>query len=163
MARERAPTTQTVPRTVGDLMRKDVVTVHPSASVRELALLLRRGGVSGVPVVDEDRRVLGTVSVTDLTWLSDLFVPDSSSAEERGRASRHLDEETVRDVMTPDVFGVARNATLAELAAFFSRTGLGRAVVLEDGKLVGIVSAIDLLGATADEPRASTTQAPSEF
>lgn len=42
---------------------------------------------------------------------------------------------------------------LAELAGFFSRTGLGRAVVLERGKLVGIVSVIDLLGSIADRAR----------
>ena len=54
--------------------------------------------------------------------------------------------------MTPDVFGVEPDATIAELAAFFARTGLGRAPVLEDGKLVGIVSVIDLLTILADLP-----------
>jgi len=55
--------------------------------------------------------------------------------------------------MTPDVFGVEPGSSLAQLAAFFSRTGLGRAVVLEHGKLVGIVSVIDLLGWIADQVR----------
>jgi predicted transcriptional regulator len=56
----------------------------------------------------------------------------------------------VRDVMSPDVFGVEPDSSLAELARFCSRTGLGRAVVLEHAKLVGIVSVIDLLGLISD-------------
>jgi CBS domain-containing protein len=52
--------------------------------------------------------------------------------------------------MTGDVFGVAPDATISDLAAYFARTGLGRAVVLENGELRGIVSVSDLLGALAN-------------
>lgn len=138
-------------------MQREVVTVSPSASVRELALLLRRSGVSGAPVVDQDRALVGTVSVSDLMWLSDLFASGKREGRDRGSAVEQIDQRKVRDVMTPDVFGVTPDASLADLAAFFARTGLGRAVVLEDGKLVGIVSVIDLLGVLADQPAGPET------
>jgi CBS-domain-containing membrane protein len=138
-----------VPCTVAGLMREEVVTVSPSDSIRKLTQTLRRHGVSGVPVVEGDRRVVGTVSVSDLMWLSEWFA-EGGRANETGVAE-HLDEKKVRDVMTPDVFGVGPEASLAELARFFARTGLRRAVVLDHGKLVGIVSVIDLLDLIADQ------------
>ena len=146
----KVPKTGSGPSTVADLMRRDVVTVSPATTVRELVDLLRRHGISGAPVVDQARRVVGMVSETDLMWLADWFAEEPGSYGVRSRAAEHLDQKTVGDVMTADVFGVGSRASLAELAAFFARTGLGRAVVLEDGKLLGIVSVIDLLGVLAD-------------
>jgi CBS domain-containing protein len=138
-----------------DIMRQPVVTISPTASLRELISLFRRSGVSGVPVVDIERNVLGTVSVTDLLWLSDLLTEEEEGGGATARAAKKLDETTVRDVMTPDVFGVEPHASLAEVGAFFARTGLGRAVVLDGGQIVGIVSVIDLLSLLAGEPELS--------
>lgn len=132
-------------------MRQPVVTVSPTAPLRELISLFRRSGVSGVPVVDIQGAVLGTVSVSDLLWLSDRLTAAREDGSSLARAARELDRTTVRDVMTPDVFGVEPQASIAEVGAFFARTGLGRAVVLDEGKIVGIVSVIDLLGLIADQ------------
>jgi CBS-domain-containing membrane protein len=140
-----------VPSTVADLMRRDVVTVSPAASIRELAALLRSAGVSGVPVVEEGR-VVGTVSVTDVMWLGDARSLFEGDAAQRAAAARRLSERTVRQVMTADVFGLQPEASLAELAAFFARSGLGRAIIQKEGKLLGIVSVTDLLGLIADAP-----------
>jgi CBS domain-containing protein len=148
MRAETALATRSLPTTVADLMRRNVVTISPSASIRELVNLLRQNSISGVPVVEAEHNVVGTVSVSDLMWLSDWL--EAGATSDRASATEHLEERTVRDVMTPDVFGVEPEASLTELARFFSRTGLGRAVVLDQGELVGIVSAIDLLGLIAD-------------
>ena len=143
--------TRYVRSTAVDIMRQPVTTVSPTASLRELISLFRRSGVSGVPVVDMQRKVVGTVSVTDLLWLSDWLAGKEEDSADPARAARNLDETTVRDVMTPDVFGVEPHASLIEVGAFFARTGLGRAVVLDGGKVVGIVSVIDLLALLADQ------------
>lgn len=134
--------------TVADVMRREVVSVSPSLPLRELALLLMRRAVSGAPVVDDSGAVIGMVSVSDLIWESDTLPLDR--VDPLGRVASAWSRRTVADIMTPDVFGVDRDDTLADLARFFARTGLRRAVVLEDGALVGIVSAIDLLGTVAD-------------
>lgn len=141
------------PRTVAALMHTDVVTVSPAASIRELATLLHRHRISGVPVLDDDGTVVGTASVTDLMWLSELIAPARTDPEARARR-RELDERTVRDIMTPDVFGVGPDATVGELARFFTRTGLHRALVMDGGRLVGIASVTDLLGLAAEQPTA---------
>ena len=81
-------------------METEVVTISPAASIRELVDVLRRFAISGVPVVDEDRRVVGTVSTTDLIWRGHWFAPGSGYLEE-DRGARGLDEGKVHDVMTP--------------------------------------------------------------
>jgi CBS domain-containing protein len=84
-------------------------------------------------------------------WLSDwLMGGEPDLAADRERAARHLEERTVRDVMTPDIFGVQPDASLEQLAEYFSRTGLRRAIVVDRGRLVGIVSVVDLLGLIAN-------------
>ena len=138
------------PRTVADLMSPEVVTVSPNASLRAFARLLRRNRISGAPVVDETGRALGMASVSDLVWLCDLIAPEESDPDAAKRR-RELDTRTVHEIMTPDVFGVGPEAGLAELARFFVRTGLHRALVLDDGRVVGVVSVVDLLGLAADE------------
>jgi CBS domain-containing protein len=138
---------QARPSLVDNLMRRDVVTVPPSASMIELVGLLRRHRVSGVPVVDSHGAVVGTVSVSDLTWLTDTLEVDGADPS---FAAKELSRRTVADVMTPDVFGLEPEATLGELARFFARTGLRRAMVLREGRLLGIVSVIDLLGLVVD-------------
>jgi CBS domain-containing protein len=138
------------PTTVADLMRRDVVTVSPSTPIRDVVRLFRQRGISGAPVVDETGRSIGMISETDLTWLMERFM-ENGDHREAADPSASLRQVTAGDVMTADVFGVAPDSSISELAAFFARTGLGRAVVIEKGTLCGIVSVIDLLGAFANE------------
>jgi CBS domain-containing protein len=137
--------------TVADLMRRDVVSVSRSTSIREVVRLFRRYGISGVPVLDDGGKAVGVISETDLAWLMVRVAESGGDADDPAEAAAYLGDMTAGDVMTADVFGVSPDATLTELAAFFARTGLGRAAVLEGGELRGIVSVIDLLGVLADE------------
>jgi len=134
------------PRTVADLMSREVVTISADASVQELAALLSRHGVSGVPVVDEEGDIIGTVSVTDILWLSDRLAPLLGGRAPSGSETPpSVDLGTVEEIMTPDVFGIEPRASIQELLRFFSRTGLHRVPVVEGRRPVGIVSATDLL------------------
>jgi CBS domain-containing protein len=132
-------------RTVADVLRREVVTIAPTASVRDLAALLARHGVSGVPVVDAGGRLVGMVSSTDILWLLDRLGARSFSGMEVFSGPL-LDETVVRDIMTPDVFGVNSTTTIGELLDFFIRTSVHRAVVADGGALSGIVSLTDVLG-----------------
>ncbi|HEX6307102.1 MAG TPA: CBS domain-containing protein [Longimicrobiales bacterium] len=124
-------------------MTHEPLTIPADASIRELIRALREHGIGGMPVVDRDGRVVGTVSSTDVLWLATgeaegspgFVTPDT------------LDEHRVGDIMTPDVFGVRPDTTLRELRQFFARTGVHRAMVLENGLLVGIVGLSDVLDA----------------
>jgi CBS domain-containing protein len=128
---------------IAELMKRDVVTISPDASVRELVRVLRDEGIGGMPVVDGDGTAVGMVSSTDVLWLAvaadDAGAPAFLSADDLGR-------RTVRDIMTPDVFGVSPDASTSDLRRFFARTGVQRALVLDQGKIVGIVVLSDVLG-----------------
>jgi CBS domain-containing protein len=129
---------------VSDLMRRDVVTISPGATVQELARLLRTHRISGVPVVDESGLAVGVVSVTDLLWLSDHLLP-APVAVRPARRWEGIGKRTVRDIMTEGVFGVTPESDLEDLLEFFSGTGLHRAFVVRDGKVLGVISMTDLL------------------
>jgi len=133
--------------TAADLMTRDVATVTPDASIRELAELMHDHRVHGVPVV-EDGRVVGVVSSSDVLWFAER-VDRPEPAPPDYDPWDHLDEFRVRDIMTADYFGVSPSATLDELRRFFERTGVHRALVLDGESLVGIVSLSDLIGAIA--------------
>lgn len=148
-----------------EIMTKRVITVTPDTSVGEIADVLLDHKVSAVPVIDDDRHVVGIVSEGDLlghppsgsprAWLLRLFHDDTVCLEEIATA-RLL---KARDVMTKPVVTVVDQTPVDVLATLMRRRRVKRVPVLQDGKLVGIVSRTDLLealmrrGDTADECR----------
>ena len=139
----------------GDIMVKDVVSVGPEAPVRGIALLMLERRISGVPVVDGEQHVLGIVSEGDLIrrpeletdhapkgWLG-LFLSD----EERARDFVKSHGRKAREVMTQPAIGVAPDTPLAEVVRLMERHRVKRLVIVEHGKLVGLVTRADLLRA----------------
>lgn len=126
--------------TVRDIMHREVVTVTPDTSVPELLRVLFDKEITGAPVVEDDE-VVGVVSAFDLAR-----VPAYPGG---GRLK-------VRDIMTPSTFSVRPEATLPELARFLVRTGTHRALVLQGGRPLGIVTTFDIVRIVAElEPEAS--------
>ncbi|WMX48455.1 CBS domain-containing protein [Streptomyces roseicoloratus] len=110
---------------VGSLMTDDVVSAVPATSFREVAKLLAEHDISGVPVIDEDDRVIGVVSESDLL------------------ARRQL---TARELMTAPAVTVHAEETVADAGRLMVRRGVERLpVVDEEERLVGIVTRRDLL------------------
>ena len=136
-----------------EIMTKKVVTVKPDTSVGEIAGLLLDHKISALPVVDDDRHVVGIVSEGDLlgqppsgsprAWWLRLFNESAVCLEEIATA-RYL---TARDVMTKPVVTVVDQTPIDVLATLMRRRRVKRVPVLQDGKLVGIVSRTDLLEA----------------
>ena len=86
---------------------------------------------------------------------SDYFLPEEAPVVapdwDAGDRDGPLDQLSVADIMTPVTFNIDGDATLAELADFLVRGRIHRAVVLEEGRLAGIVTAVDVLRAVAEE------------
>lgn len=91
----------------------------------------------------------------DLDVMGSYFLPEEGPAlspawgEEIGDGA--FDELTVGDIMTPVTFSIGPDATVRELASFLLRGRIHRAVVTDDGQLVGIVTAMDVLRAVSEE------------
>lgn len=125
-------------------MTKDVVTVTPATSLKDLAALLVRHRVSGVPVVDGARRVLGVVSEADIV---------SKEASENGRGPRRErlakhGARTVAEAMTAPAVTVVPDCRVSEAARLMGRRQVNRLPVVDaNGELAGIVTRADLVRA----------------
>ena len=137
---------------IKDLMTADVVTIGPEASLKDVARILSERRISGLPVVDEQRRVLGVVSEADILY-------KARGSEEKGgffgwlllegiEADEKLTARTAGEAMTTPVIAIGPEKPVAEAAAKMIDYGVNRLpVVDEQGKLVGIVSRADLVRA----------------
>lgn len=141
-----------------DVMVSPVITVKPSASIKEVAQSLQQHHISALPVVDAAGQLIGIVSESDLMrradlgterqrsrWLSALFVDEERLAAEYVRAHGRK----VADVMTKRVITAAPDTSLNEIASLLEKHGIKRVPILENGALVGIVSRANLIQALA--------------
>ena len=148
--------------TVRDIMEKDPVTVAPEASVEEVVATLRQHQLPGIPVIDDDGRVLGIVTEADLVLPDqdgDLHIPHYINLfggtvflESLGRFEGRLRKAfaaNAADMMTRHPDTVAPDTSVREAARLIHETGHNRLPVVEDGRLVGVVTRLDVLGALA--------------
>ena len=154
---------------VVDVMTPHVITVDPETSVQSLAKLLCERGISGVPVVDSDERLVGIVSEGDLLHRAETgterriehrrsrWLDTVASDEDLAREYVKSHGRKVKDVMTTNVISVADTMELADVATLLETKRIKRLPVLREGKLVGIVSRANLvraLAATKSDPAA---------
>ncbi|MFL5194012.1 MAG: CBS domain-containing protein [Microvirga sp.] len=139
--------------TAADVMTPGVITVRPETSIHEIAKLLCDHHISGVPVVEDEERLLGIVSEGDLighaqlagerrrswwqTFLNGPTVLAQHYAKSHGR--------TASDVMTREVVTVLETTSVAETARVLEQHRIKRVPVLRDGRLAGIVTRSNLL------------------
>lgn len=115
--------------TAKDIMTKRLVTVSPCASVKELNEVLAKKRISGVPVVDEQKRVVGIATEADV-----LAKPGA---------------KTVEELMTKQVVSITPDTPLDEIANLLAKKKIKRVPVIAEGKLMGIVSRADIVKAYA--------------
>ena len=149
-----------------DVMVSPVITAKPSASVREVAQLFLKHRISAVPVVDDQDRIVGIVSEGDLlhraeaatsrqrSWWLLALTSDETLAGEYVKAHARR----ITDVMTTNVVTVGPDTPVHEIATLLERKAIKRVPVVENGRLVGVVSRANLIQAvgsardTADAP-----------
>ena len=148
---------------VRDVMKRDVITCKPDDSVSVLARLFKEYHISGVPVVEDDKKVVGIVSETDLLRL--LKGPEYSNEpllpspleviempirnlvriEEFRRSLEKMKLKPVRDIMKKTVHSISPEDDLEEASSRMVRHKVNRLPVIENGKLVGIVARSDII------------------
>ena len=129
-------------------MTSDVVTVRPSMTYRELAAMVRQHHVSGFPVVDDDGKVAGVVSETDLLAGAAEPLPDAHPGPRDWRHHRGLPpgQATAADLMTHPAVTIGPDALVRDAARLMHSLRLQRLPVVDrHGRLVGVVSRSDVL------------------
>lgn len=111
-----------------DIMTRQVITIGPEATVLELAELLTRQHISGVPVLDSSGRLVGVATHAD------VIIKTGAS---------------VAEVMTPNPITVREEAPLEEVAMILAGHHIKRVPVMRGDTLVGLVSRADIVRAVA--------------
>jgi CBS-domain-containing membrane protein len=113
-----------------DIMTTNVVTTKKDMVLTDVIALLLRWHISAMPVVDDDNNMIGIVSEIDLVNIT---------------LDGNARDTTVEEVMVTDIVSFGPDAELAELVQSFSKNHLRRVPIVDNGKVVGIVSRRDIL------------------
>ncbi len=138
----------TTPSLVSDVMTRAVVVAHEGAPFKEVAASLIRNRISAVPVIDEQRRVIGVVSESDL--LTRIAGDDGAAPwgypRTHARSQQKVHALVAADLMTSPAVTVTDTASIADAARLAAQARVRRLPVLDRvGVLVGIVTRGDLL------------------
>ncbi len=118
---------------VEDFMTKDVVVAHPEMEAYDAILLLLKHKISGMPVVDDRGEVVGIISERDCL-------------KTQVNAQYHeLPTAFVKDLMSTDPKTITPHTEIMEVAEVFLASGFRRLPVLDEGRMVGLVSRRDVL------------------
>lgn len=126
-------------RTVGEVMRTDVITARPEQTVAWLARVLSENRITGAPVLDDAGVVIGVATASDV-----LELAGEPGEGKPGRPDR-METTAVREIMMPATFSVRPASTLEEAARFLLQADIHRALVFDEGRLVGVITATDML------------------
>lgn len=131
------------PQFVADFMTIDPVVVRADDTISEAETLIRQYAISGLPVLDDDGRLVGVISQTDLLWRGGLPLD--------GLLRRTSDRIAVRELMSSPAITVPTTATLIEAARVMRDRRVHRVVATdEDFRPVGVLSAFDFVELYAD-------------
>jgi CBS domain-containing protein len=144
-----------------DVMTWGAITVEPDASVTRAVRLMLQNKISGLPVVDANGQLVGMVTEGDFLrrgelgtrrqrprWLEFLLGPGKLATEYVQSSG-----QKVSQVMTPEPKTITPETPLEEVVGLMERHRIKRLPVMQDGKLVGIVSRANLLHALASVAR----------
>ncbi len=155
---------------VADVMNRNVISVAPDATVEEAAKTMLARDISGLFVVDAKGELAGIVTEGDLLrrdelgtqrhrpwWLRLLVSPGRQAADFTHTYGRH-----VSDVMTVDVIAVAASAPLEEVVETMEKHRIKRLPVVENNRVIGVVSRSDLLRYLIGHARRTSTAATDD-
>ena len=128
--------------TVAELMTSDVATINPDASLREAIQVLRIRRIRHLPVV-QDSKLVGILTDRDVK----KAMPSLHSGVDRDEYEQVLDDTLVSSAMTRDPMTVSSTTSLKEALGLLVEKKFGALPVVDNGKLVGIVTDIDFLKA----------------
>ena len=111
-----------------DIMTRDVITVSPTATVKNLAMTLIKNQISGAPVGGRNGKIIGVVSEADIV------------------AKKGKD---VKTIMSKNIISVTEDTPVEEIAKLMTTHRIKRLPVMRGSEVVGIVSRADIVNAIA--------------
>lgn len=149
-------------RCVGDIMTTEVMAVQPETRVDEIARLMSQYNISGLPVIDSNNYVVGVVTELDMIvrnthfklpgfiFIFDNMIPLEMPGHYRDRLEKVLGT-TAGEIMSEPAVTISPAATIEELAELMVDRRMNPIPVVEDDRLVGIVSRSDIIRLMAED------------
>ena len=137
-----------------DIMTKNVITVNRETPSQEIAEVMARHGISGVPVVDGKDVVIGVLSEKD--FLFRMGPPGTASfmtviaqcLKSKGCLALPIIKKKAEDIMNAPPITVDEDTSISDITRLFTEKNINRVPVVDKvGKIVGIVSRGDIIPA----------------
>ncbi|ELK45021.1 CBS domain-containing protein [Halobacillus sp. ACCC02827] len=117
-------------KTVKDIMTSDVVVCHTNDQLSQAASMMKERNVGAIPICDEQGNLMGMVTDRDLAI--------------RGYAAKQPDSTPIQQVMSDHMYNCSPDTSLEEASRIMAQHQIRRLPVVENGKLVGMLSLGDL-------------------
>ena len=148
-----------------DIMTHPVVTTREDMTVRELMEILHKNGISGVPVINAESELVGVVSITDLisegiedrVEIGEADFHTSPAMDDLSDAYELLEPEAkvlnlpVSRIMSRNVITAENDASIGKLADLMVTNRIHRVIIVQNDKISGIVSVMDILNSLRDQ------------
>ena len=135
-----------------DIMTDKVIFVKKDTPSKEVAKMMAAHAISGVPVVDNEKRVIGIISETDFLFqMGDKNTKSFMDVVQhclrnKGCVAITMRRQKAQDIMSTPVITVRPNTPILDIAKIFTEKNIGRVPVTDKrGELLGIVARADLL------------------
>ena len=149
-------------RKIQTIMTKEVITADPNNTLKEILTKLSEKSISGMPVVDDDNKILGIISEKDILKLLktksrtlSLVFPSSHALgmtfeesfdhRELKEALKEIQNLQINQIMNKDVITVKPSNTIAEAANIMVQHNINRLPVVKKDKLIGIITRGDII------------------
>lgn len=151
-------------RTAGNVMKSPVLSLDADTALSEAAAWMSDNEISGAPILDHSDRPVGVISLFDIvTYLSGMDVPGggfyrysypkfAEGGEGWDKGWEEVEPDTLKntpvsEIMTTELLTVDEATPLPRVARLMKRRHIHRLFVTREGKLVGVISTMDILGA----------------
>jgi CBS domain-containing protein len=149
---------------IRDYMKINVISFDSDTSVFDAAKVFSENNISGAPVV-ENEKVVGVISVTDIIKFmktklpkTEIYVSENQSLylfvanllkEQIGFRTelRRISKTRIKDLMSTDIIHIHPDNNILEAATMMEKYDVDRLPVIDQGKLIGIISRVDLVRA----------------
>lgn len=121
-----------------DIMTKESITISPDTDLKEATRILVDNKISGMPVVDKNEKVIGIISEKDI--LNFIF-------------SGNFNNTTVKEAMSSEIISFSPDTDIAKISLIMGERKIRRVPILENGKLVGIISRRSIIKTILDYPK----------
>jgi CBS domain-containing protein len=139
-----------------EIMQKNVITIHKDKNVEDVARILTENKISGVPVVNDNNKLIGIVTEGDLLHkktnprMPDFFsllggIIYFNGTKRYQEDFKKLIAVKAHEIMTREVISVSKDMEVSDIANKMVNNNINRVPVVEDDKIIGIISRADII------------------